>query len=52
MRIKGLKCIKLVNSRGFLIPVEYTEDRMDDGLQIGRIYDLEIIEVKEEEAAP
>lgn len=45
MKVKGLKFIELVNSQGFLIPVQYTKQRMEAGLEAGKFYDLDIQEV-------
>ena len=40
MKIKGLRLIKIGQTRGFLIPVQYMNERMDGGLKIDDVYDI------------
>ena len=47
MKVKGLKLLEMSGSRGFLIPVHYTKDRLEEGLVSGRDYDLDITPHKE-----
>lgn len=49
MKIKGLTLRRMVKSQGFLIPVQYLDDRMTDGLTVGKKYDIELRESKQQE---
>lgn len=40
--IKSLKLIKLGGSSGFIIPVQYLEEKMDGGLVVGDEYTIRI----------
>lgn len=45
MKIKNRKLIKVADSHGFVIPIQYTKERMEEGLELGKNYDLEVEEV-------
>ena len=47
MRINGLKLLKIAQSKGFIIPIQYTKERVEGGLEEGKRYSLDISEAEE-----
>lgn len=47
MKIRRRRFLEMNNSQGFLIPIDYTKQRLEGGLEAGKIYDLEITESEE-----
>lgn len=50
MKIKGIVFRELVGSQGFLVPVQYTNERLTNGLEVGKAYNIEITEAEIEES--
>lgn len=51
MKIKNIKLISFGSGQGFYIPKTLLKGRIEDGLEIGNTYDIEISETKEEVTA-
>lgn len=48
MKLKNLTLRRIAGSQGFFIPVAHMVKNFEDGLEVGKVYDLEITPVLEE----
>lgn len=49
VEIKNRKCIKFANSIGFVIPIQYNSENMQDGIKLGSYYNISLTPVESDD---